>query len=214
MPSTYRVTQIECPFQWLQVGDVCHHFGEYTSGGGYGASDTNQWIHNLKKRPSSPAGQLYWKDQAVVYWANVLSQLISAENVAANVTFITIPGSKPVGHPDYDPHMQRVLKRWARNVPHADIRPLLVQTVERSAQHEDDCRLTPDQLKASLTVDGAQLVQPLKATVVVVDDVMTLGASFKAAQSLVAPLPGVKNVAGLFLARTVWPNPFAEADGF
>jgi len=35
-----------------------------------------------------------------------------------------------------------------------------------------------------------------------------MGASFKTAQSLLKPLAGVKMVRGVFLARTVWPNPF------
>lgn len=206
MPSVYRVTEISVPFHWLVVGDVCHHFGEYTSGGGYGCSDTNQWIHNLKKKPTSSAAQLRWKDRAVDYWAKVLGELISPAHVARGVTFVTIPGSKPVGNPDFDPRVQRVLQKWAGNTPNVDIRSLLRQTVERPAQHEDGGRSTPDQLRASMAVDGSQLIAPLKPTVVIVDDVLTMGASYKAAQALVATLPGVRQVSGLFLARTVWPN--------
>lgn len=214
MPSVYRLTQIECPYNRLETHDICHYFGEYTSGGGYRCSDTNQWIHNLKKRPTSPGKQLHWKERAIEYWANVLSELISAQNAAKSFTFITIPGSKPIGHPDFDPRVQRVLERWAHGTAGIDIRPLLRQTQERPAQHEDGDRRTPEQLRATMTVDGGQLINPLKPNIVIVDDVLTMGASYKAAQSLVAPLPGVRSVAGLFLARTVWPNAFADADDF
>lgn len=50
---------------YLVTGDRCWHYGEYTSEGGYKASDTNQKILNLKKKPTVSEAQLYYKNQAI-----------------------------------------------------------------------------------------------------------------------------------------------------
>lgn len=215
MPSTYRVTRIECPYEWLIQGDNCFHFGEYTSHGGYQASDTNRWIKNLKKKPTASQNELYYKGQAIGYWASVLAQLLPPAQAAGDVTFVPIPGSKPRGHADYDPRLELVLRRWVLGVDGVDIRSVLVQDAERPGQHEDGLRLTPDQIRAMWSLDGQLLASPLRSAIVVFDDVLTRGASFKAAEAMLSGLPGVQSVTGIFLARTVWPNPFANvADDF
>ncbi|MDR3446024.1 hypothetical protein [Dyella sp.] len=212
MSSAKRLTKIEVPFDFLTATDVCYHYGEYASDGrGYKASETNQWISNLKKKPSAPSGQLHYKAKAIEYWAQILRELMPHAN-CQNLTYVPMPGSKPVGHPDYDPRLQDVLKRYALGSQGIDIRPVLRQATARSAQHESGGRLTPDQLAQGMEVDTSQLTTPLRPLVIVFDDVLTMGATYKAAQSLLLPLPGVKVVRGVFLARTVWPNPFAGVD--
>lgn len=94
----------------------------------------------------------------------------------------------------------------AVGVPNVDIRPLLVQTAERDAQHHGH-RLTPDELCETLAVDSNLLNPSLARTIVVVDDVITMGASFAAAKKLLIGLPNVSEVVGVFLAKTVWPAP-------
>ena len=196
-------------YAYLVTGDQCWHYGEYTSEGGYKASDTNQKIWNLKKKPTVSEGQLYYKNQAIDYWAAVLAGVISLPQTIGSHTFVPMPGSKPIGHADYDDRMLKVLRRMANGTPNVDIRPLLVQTMERDAQHHGH-RLTPDELCGTLTIDPQLLDRPLANTVVVVDDVITMGASFAAAKRLLIRLPNVSGVVGIFLAKTVWPlSPFA-----
>ncbi len=36
-------------YLYLSDDDECYHYGEYTSGGGFSKSTTNQQIQNLKK---------------------------------------------------------------------------------------------------------------------------------------------------------------------
>ncbi|OFS95168.1 hypothetical protein HMPREF3113_06055 [Stenotrophomonas sp. HMSC10F06] len=190
----------------LATGDKCWHYGEYTSEGGYQASDTNQKILNLKKKPTVSEGQLYYKNQAIDYWGRTLASVINLDQTVGLRTFVPMPGSKPAGHADYDDRMLRVLKRMALGAPNVDIRPLLVQTAERDAQHHGH-RLTPDELRETLAVDNSLLQPPLARSVVVVDDVITMGASFAAAKQLLIGLPNVSEVVGIFLAKTVWPAP-------
>lgn len=191
-------------FTYLVTGDRCWHYGDYTSEGGYGASDTNQKILNLKWKPTASEGQLYHKRQAIEYWGRTLASVINFDHAIGTLTFVPMPGSKPVGHTEYDDRMLRVLRRMALGYTGVDIRPLLVQSVERDPQHHGK-RLTPDELCKTLAVDVTMLDQPLASTVVVVDDVITKGASFAAAKSLLAQLPNVSDVVGVFLAKTIWP---------
>lgn len=94
----------------------------------------------------------------------------------------------------------------ALGAPNVDIRPLLIQIKEREAQHHGH-RLTPDQLCETLAVDSKLLSPLLTHNIILVDDVITMGASFAASKRLLMGLPEVKTVTGLFLAKTVRPAP-------
>jgi hypothetical protein len=204
-----RLRKIETPYHWLEVGDSCYNYGDYTAEGGYQKSDTNRWITNLKKKPTAPDKELYWKGRAIQYWANVLREVLSIENIRDRVTLVPMPGSKPATHPDYDPRILNVLTRYANGDAGIDVRTALHQTEERQGQHVDRKRLAPDELIASgLALDRMAIaVNPLKSIVLVVDDVITMGASYKAAQQLIRPLLGVEEVHGVFLAKTDWEQP-------
>lgn len=193
-------------FKFLSGDDSCAHYGEYTSRGGFGASETNQQILNLKKSPAAPVAQLHWKAKAISYWGDVIltSAGLNLGICATNVTFVPIPCSKPVGHPEYDDRMLQVMRYVAQRKPGIDVRPLLIQSEARDAQHQGS-RSEPEGLAATLQLDRACLQVPLRPIVIVVDDVITRGASFSAAKSVIAGLPGVQAVHGMFLAKTVHP---------
>ena len=75
--------------------------------------------------------------------------------------------------------------------------------------HASETRLSPDQIEALYRINGG-LVTPTPTVVVLVDDVLTTGAHFKAAQSVLRKqFPGVP-VFGLFVARRGLP----QNDGF
>lgn len=191
-------------YRYLVDDDKCYYYGEYTSGGGFQKSETNQQILNLKKKPSSSAGELWYKQRAVEYWGRILSASLDIK-ADSRVTFVPMPCSKPIGHPDFDDRMHKVLLSMARGKPPTDIRPILVQTELRPSQHEGGGRLTPAELLKTMEIDPTQVCFPARATVVILDDVITMGASFNAAKSLIEQVNGVEHVIGLFLAKTVWP---------
>jgi hypothetical protein len=207
-----RLTKLDNDdYKYLADSDLCYHYGEYTSGGGFQASDTNQQIWNLKIKPTAADGPLYWKGKAVDYWAKMIYDTLDLDAVANNTTFVPMPCSKPANHPEYDDRMLRVLNRLLRRNPALDIRPLLVQTQLRVSQHEGP-RQSPQQLKQTLALDNIFLTSPIKPNVVVLDDVITLGASFNSAKGMIGTIPGVHQVVGIFLAKTVWP--LSELDEF
>lgn len=191
-------------YRYLDDGDYCYHFLEYTSGGGFKISQGNQQILNLKKRPTSSENELYYKRKAIEFWGDLLSAELNLSASALNSTFMPMPCSKPIGHQDYDDRMLKVLRRMARNTPQLDIRELLLQDRARTSQHEGE-RLSPEQIASYMSVNQAALVLPIKENLVVVDDVITMGASFKAAKILVERAGIRTQVVGLFLAKTIWP---------
>lgn len=191
-------------YRYLSDTDKCYHYGEYTSGGGFRKSETNRQILNLKKKPTCPDGELYYKRIAIDYWGRIIAGSLDLK-ADSPVTFVPMPCSKPFGHPEFDDRMLKVLQSMARNKPPIDIRPMLVQTALRQSQHEGGGRLTPAQLLQTMAIDPSQIFLPARATVIIVDDVITMGASFNAAKSLIQQVAGVQHVIGVFLAKTVWP---------
>lgn len=188
----------------LDANDYCLYIGEYTAKGGFQASVTNQQILNLKKKPSVPANQLRYKDRAVNYWAIELYARLNLPFVAQHCTLVPAPPSKPAGHPEYDDRMIRVLNALGRIQPGIDVRPLVVTHAERVSQHEGN-RLSIEDLAASMSIDGTQLDREFRSTVIIVDDVFTVGGTFKAVQKVLASTGIVANH-GIFLAKTVWPG--------
>ena len=67
-----------------------------------------------------------------------------------------------------------------------------------------DHRPAIDDLVASMTVNLG-LLDPLPTGVILLDDVITNGTTFKAAQQLLAPHLQGRKLVGLFLARRVFP---------
>lgn len=190
----------------LDADDACWYIGEYTANGGFQASETNQSIFNLKKKPTVPASQLQWKIRAIEEWGDRLARHLNLHEAARAVTFVPAPCSKPANHREYDDRMLRVLQRLATHESGLDIRPILITSIARQAQHESE-RISVADLRQSMGIDQSQLRKPLRETIVVVDDVITQGGTFKAMQSILMKLPRVKQVVGVFLAKTVWPQP-------
>ncbi|GFM89831.1 hypothetical protein PSCICO_52300 [Pseudomonas cichorii] len=196
---------------YLSDDDHCYHYGEYTSGGGFKASVTNQQIWNLKSKPTSTDKVLYYKGKAIDYWATMILGSLDLAAAAANTTFVPMPCSKPIGHLEYDDRMLKILHKLLAKHPGLDVRPVLIQTKLRESQHEG-LRKSPDELSETLALDPTFLAAPLKSRVVIVDDVITLGASYTAARRILQKVPSVQIVVGIFLAKTVWAP--SELDDF
>lgn len=194
----------------LGPGDRCSYIGEYQSGAGYGAGETNQLIYNLKKGPGASDKELWWKRRAIAQAAEQLRQVLDLDALRREWTIVPGPSSKIAGHPEYDPRTLNILLHLQGLVPGLDVRPVLVGRSSRSAQHDGD-RMTIDELVRWMTWDPTQLAQPLRPNVLVFDDVFTKGSTFKAMQRLLLQRPEVTQVMGIFLARSVRP-PTAPVD--
>ncbi len=200
----------------------CYFWGEYTpyehtNGEKWDYSATNRLITNFKKKMDR-AGQSDWryKQEAIREIAGMFAQFWKWENLVEeySLTLVPAPPSKARGDKNYDPRMLQVLTSIAErvNVP-LDIRDCLSFSGKYAASHESSERPTPDQLFAELTFDAtAGKAKQKPGLIFLFDDMLTTGAHYvAAARKLGESFPGVP-VAGNFIARRIYPNPFADFD--
>lgn len=193
------IGDLERPDHWhLTANDSCAFIGEYTARAGYGHSVTNGVISNLKKKPSTKGTpQWRYKEQAIRDIGHVISRNLTPE-AKATATFVPIPPSKSPSSPDFDDRMVRV----AKEIGDIDLREVLFTRTERVAMHSNDTHRDPKVLRESLGL-RRELLQPQPTQVILIDDVLTTGCSFKVCQSLLKEVWPEATFFGLFVARRV-----------
>lgn len=188
----------------LTAEDECLFIREYTSGAGFAHSDTNDLISNFKK-PVTKKGTPEWKykEVAVKRIAAELGGVLNPAFVKA-ATFVPMPPSKKRGDPDHDDRLVRMLRLLGGGT--ADVRELLVAVENREAFHTSTARRDIAAMVENLAIDPSCL-RPRPAQIAIVDDILTTGAQYRAAVTVIGrQLPGVPLV-GLFVARRVFPEP-------
>lgn len=204
----------------LPASAKCYFWGEYTpkehiTGHPWDFSATNQLIFNFKKKPGLQ-GQQY-KRAAINQVAQAFAaQWRWAEMRQHRAALIPIPPSRARTDPLFDPRMCETLATMANTVGGVfDIRDCLSFSGVYAASHIASARPTPDDLYRELSFDpmtGRAQDQP--GVIMLFDDILTTGAHFVAAsRRLGEAFPGVL-VVGVFIARRVIPNPFADAFDF
>jgi hypothetical protein len=202
---------------FLQEGDRCLFFGEYFTGKGYQAGGTNQLMFNFKTLPSiaseNPLRRNH-KERAIATVATGLREVLGRKQIE-RLTFVPIPPSKALGHADYDDRLTRALTLGCAGFD-SDVRLLLRRSSSTESDHKAGDRLTPEALHALLELDFAALaVKPLREEIVLFDDVITTGKSFKCCERrLRDAIPATVPIIGLFVARRILRNPFDHVDRF
>lgn len=207
MASDLYLTRIDeltrSDHSYLTATDECWFLREYTAGAGYAHSATNDLISNFKK-PVAKKGGPEWKYKtlAIQQIAGELDRVLDARFVAS-VTFVPMPPSKARADPEHDDRLLQVLRLIAGG--RADVRELLVATASRAASYTTTDRRDPVALAQNMKVDPRCLASR-PSRIAIVDDVVTTGAHYRAAATVIAQaLPGVP-VLGLFVARRVIPE--------
>ena len=184
---------------YLEKGDTCYYFGEYTSGVGYTHSPTNSLISNFKK-PIDAKGTPQWK-----YKIRAIKEVaeLFLENIKfrtpENILLAPIPPSKSQDHKDFDDRMSHVLRIFNEKKG-LDLRELLTVTESIESFHIREERPSPTELKNILKLEPLHC-KNMKPTVVLFDDLITTGCHFKACKELILDsFPGTK-VIGVFIAR-------------
>ncbi len=200
-----RLTRIDdltrSDHSYLTAADSCYYVGEYTARAGYAYSVTNSLIHNFKKAMDR-RGLPEWphKEAAIQMAAKAFRHAIASETLDG-LTFVPIPPSMSREDRLYDDRLTRMLNAIRPN-KRLDIRELIVQTESTSPVHSREVRPTPEQIENRYKID-LRLATPTPSRIVIVDDILTSGAHFRAAKSIrSAQFPSVDKV-GLFIARRV-----------
>ena len=189
---------------YLRRTDVCRYLGAYTAGKGAAYSATNSLILDFKtpvsrtRRRNPPQ-----KETAIATAAAALRRALEA-SLADRAVFVPVPPSKSKDDDGYDDRLVRMLRAVRPERP-LDVRELIVQTRSVEPTHRRSTRLRASDIEAMYGIDEA-LEAPGAGLVVVVDDLLTSGAHFRAAQRLLSRRFPDIDVAGLFLARRV-PEP-------
>ena len=190
----------------LSPDDDCVFLYEYTSGRDYSFSATNSRISNLKKKRGAPG--YGYKNGAIVVTALDFGAAINPQWLDG-ATLVPVPPSKAKIDPDYDDRMSRIC-RGIRAASPLDVREMVVQRKSLPAAHEGQ-RPSVEDLLQVYEIDES-LTEPAPRWIGVFDDVLTAGTHFVAMKKVLrARFPTVP-IAGFFIARRVFPNPFEEFD--
>lgn len=199
-----RIDELTRPeHSYLTVTDECWFIREYTSHTGYAHSETNDLISNFQKSVTR-RGTAEWKykDAAVAKIAAEFDKVLNPRFIAST-TFVPMPPSKARRDPGHDDRMLRVLRMIGGG--RADVRELLLAIESRAPTKGSTDRRDIGALAQNMKLDETHL-EPRPTRVTIVDDVLTTGAHYRAAASVIGrALPGVP-VLGLFVARRVFPD--------
>lgn len=186
---------------YLSATDDCYFLGEYTARQGFAFSAANNLILNFKKSVNRRGtAQWQWKERAIQQAAGAFRAALNDEflNIA---TLVPVPPSKAKSDPLYDDRMLRMLHA-IRLRPSVDIRELLMQTASSEAAHDQAVRPRPEEIAARYTVPSTMRL-PAPHAILICDDVLTTGAHYRAAHSVLQQaFPGTRML-GLFIARRV-----------
>jgi predicted amidophosphoribosyltransferase len=166
----------------------------------YGA--VNQFIWNLKKKPTSSQAELEYKRLAISKAATIITPFLEQIIPACSApVMIPIPGSKSRNDPDYDPRMLNVLQQVDSKKVRLTIWDIVQQTKSTQAFHTLPERPSPDEQETeySLVDTGAQA----PTEIFIIDDVITTGCHYVAVKNILARRYPNAKIYGLFLARTV-----------
>jgi hypothetical protein len=189
--------------------DHCLYFGEFLAGSGWSAGATNDLIIDFKRAPSAiagsprPAALRYFKDRAVARVARALRGQFARVAIETVLTFVPIPPSKIAGTADHCDRLPRTLRLAFAGLD-ADIRPLLRQRASTAADHlSRGRRMSFGELLALTELDTRELERPLRALVVLFDDVLTSGKHLAVAKLRIREACPEQAIIAVLVARRV-----------
>lgn len=186
----------------LTTEDQCLYFMEHTPGG-YQQSKSNSLISNFKK----PMSRLPFQDW--VYKTTAINQfskdLIACLNLGNIITIIPAATSKPREHADWDNRLDQVVEKFVTQQTNGAVCEYALDSISP---------LTPAHAGGSRNID--EIIQNTRwngfikdpsSTVLIIDDVLTSGAHFKAWKEIILRNDSrVTNVIGIFWSLHVWPE--------
>jgi predicted amidophosphoribosyltransferase len=157
---------------------------------------------------AAQSGGYHYKDRAITDCAQAFAPAINPRWLD-DATLVPVPPSKIRTDPGYDDRITKVCRR-IRAAPPLDVRELVMQRVSLPAAHESQQRPTVEELLEAYQIDE-RLADPAPRRIGIFDDVLTAGTHFVAVKTILQNRFGGVPIVGFFIARRVFPNPFAEA---
>jgi predicted amidophosphoribosyltransferase len=187
---------------YLEAGDECLFFGDYSARKNFAHSATNNVILNFKK-PMKFKGTPSWKYK--IQQINAVAQAFSTNigTAFAALTLVPVPPSKLKTDPEYDDRMMDMLRAMrAPSGQTPDVRELVVQTRSMPAAHDSLNRLPPIEWENVYEINEA-LAQRTPSWIGIIDDVLVTGSRFRAMSNVLKRRFPAARITGLFIARRV-----------
>jgi hypothetical protein len=184
---------------FLSADDECYYGCDYTSGGGFQASDCNSRIMNLKKEAIHKGKQAWrYKERAAAELAAELAGLLPP-----SAFFTFIPTSKCKSDPAYDGRWDMVWQQL--QAMRADLNLLELFVVKQSvpSAHSGNRAGAVEAIEWS----GTSLTM-VPREIWLIDDVVTEGRHFLHCKQLINAVMPTAKVIGAFWGRTIDPSPF------
>ena len=207
-----KISDLERPdHSYLGDEDACYFFGEYTPKNNSGTpawnlSKTNSIVLNLKKSPQHQFED-HWKyKQKAIRDTGALIRKNIHSDMLPKLTFVPAPSSKPIGHPEYDTRMIDVANEVGDL---ANVCPILRCVEARDPLHQSDQARSYESIYENIEICEAKVSEAaITNQVILLDDVITTGATFVACKSRIIERFPRTNVYGLFIARRVPDNTY------
>jgi hypothetical protein len=162
------------------------------------APSGNAAVQNLKKKPTEKGKKDYrFKVKEIESFANKIIEIPVKDK--EKTVFCSMPTSKPRSNIEFDSRLDDIVKaigkRGFRTENNFD-------TKEKSEpSHQIGGTRDPEQIKANTKF--TRFREPEPSTIILVDDVVTSGAHYKACSELIKDNYPKARVVGLFLAKTL-----------
>lgn len=191
----------------LTEDDRCYYYMTYNPFSDLLTNDEKQTITNIKISPEElqkTPSRAYWKNQSIREVAQWLTQTLKKHTALIDYLWLPAPSSKTKNDAHYDDRLQQILTRVNQQIPAFKWFDALYvkKTVEKSRQSN---QRNVQQKLGNLTIDkGFVQALPLPhKKVVVFDDVLTSGATYKAAQLKIKSVDASIDVIGIFIAKAI-----------
>lgn len=203
MKRLQKIDELSLPDHYnICKDDECYFILSYTSGKGFNYNHDNSLISNLKKGMDKK-GKPEWvyKCRAIKECAQYLKEVDIQSAFPEEITLVPIPPSKAKSDPEYDNRLSQVLHEAFGD--EFDIRELIIQKESTQSSHTSDEKRDPKKIAQNYEINETE-ARGVKNCIILFDDVLTTGAHFKAAESvLLKSFPDCK-IKGLFIARRVY----------
>ena len=179
--------------------DNIYYLRQYISPGGYSRSESNQLISNLKKRRDASDREQHYKNRAIQQFAQELAGGFNPTTSPFCMTWI--PPSQSKDDPQHDDRLKQVVDKVSSLKPAFHSCEVFETSHTRPSLHFGGARRHPAEISNHLRWMGIDL-NPYKI-VIVVDDVLTTGASFRAVHDMIRERYASIPIVGFFWAFTV-----------